>query len=562
MKKFLILLLSLVFLFSCSAFAVGCKEKTKTPASTEEPGKTDDPSDPGEDPGDDDDPPVVEKLEITGPEDGVYGYTQKLRNYLTATGDDVKVSDYATESGEDEAYDKIQIKWESNLENVEEYEIEFGLKDDFSDAEKQTMSATSRKLNVYNLYKDSTYNVRVTAVRKAGNKSATATFKTTDIGPRVMKIGGLCNVRDLGGYKTESGKTTVQGKIFRGGQLSQNANWSVYDNIVLNAAGKKYMSEVLGVKTDFDLRSQAENKGLTESPIPNARLEYYNVGGYLSAFTDAAGYKKVFSALADETRYPVYIHCTGGADRTGTVSFLINALLGVDEKTLIQDYEITSFSAFGMRNKESTTYQFTPFMNKLKSDYEGDTLSKKVENYLLSIGVTETEIYNIKAIMFGEPTRDLPAPPETVTLDSDNLTYTYDGVAGYGKTFNFDVQSLTYADGNNDGGTYFMIGSYGVYFRGGLFRLAYNNGGVFAEPAKRVELSTYDHTKFNAGVKLGIEITIKNETTVTIKLYINGESLGQEVDVARLTDEIPSDEANAVVRINQSYVKEIVLIKG
>ena len=338
MKKFLILLLSLVFLFSCSAFAVGCKEKTKTPASTEEPGKTDDPSDPGEDPGDDDDPPVVEKLEITGPEDGVYGYTQKLRNYLTATGDDVKVSDYATESGEDEAYDKIQIKWESNLENVEEYEIEFGLKDDFSDAEKQTMSATSRKLNVYNLYKDSTYNVRVTAVRKTGNKSATATFKTTDIGPRVMKIGGLCNVRDLGGYKTERGKTTVQGKIFRGGQLSQNANWSVYDNIVLNAAGKKYMSEVLGVKTDFDLRSQAENKGLTESPIPNARLEYYNVGGYLSAFTDAAGYKKVFSALADETRYPVYIHCTGGADRTGTVSFLINALLGVDEKTLIQDY--------------------------------------------------------------------------------------------------------------------------------------------------------------------------------------------------------------------------------
>ena len=95
-----------------------------------------------------------------------------------------------------------------------------------------------------------------------------------------------------------------------------------------------------------------------------------------------------------------------------------------------------------------------------------------------------------------------------------------------------------------------------------MFRLAYNNGGVFAEPAKRVELSTYDHTKFNAGVKLGIEITIKNETTVTIKLYINGESLGQEVDVARLTDEISSDEANAVVRINQSYVKEIVLIKG
>lgn len=556
-------------MLSCSAFAVGCKDKTETPSSAEEsetstdsaaPADSTDSVDSSE--SDDDNPPVAEKLEITGPEDGVYGYTKKLRDYLTATGDDVKVSDYVNGGKEDEAYDKISITWESNLENVDEYEIEWGLNADFSDAEKQTMPSASRKLNVYNLYKDATYNVRVTAIRKAGNKSVIAAFKTTDIGPRVMKIGGLCNVRDLGGYKTESGKTTVQGKIFRGGQLSQNTNWTVYDSVALNAEGKKYMSEVLGIKTDFDLRNQTENKGLTESPIPNAKLEYYNVGGYLSAFTDAAGYKRVFSALADENRYPMYIHCTGGADRTGTVSFLINALLGVDEKTLIQDYETTSFSIFEMRNKESATYQFTPFLNKLKADYEGDTLSEKTENYLLSIGVTETEIYNIKAIMFGEPTKELPAPPETVTLDSDNLTYTYASNAGYGKTFEFDVRSLTHADGDANGGTYFMVGSYGVYYRGGLFRLAYNKGGVFAEPANRVELPQFSIASFNSGVKLGLEITIKDESTVTVKLYINGEPLGQKSDVARLADEIPSDEANAVVRINKDHVKEIVLIKG
>lgn len=574
MRKLLIVLLNLIFLFSCSAFVAGCKEKTETPSSAEEQSEpteseeSEKSTDSIENP-DDDTEPTEEKFVITGPEDGVYGYTQKLRNYLTAAGDDVKVSDYANESNEDEAYDKIQIRWESNLENVDEYEIEWGLKADFSDAEKQTMPSTSRKLNVYNLYKDSTYNVRVTAVRKSGNKSVTATFRTTDIGPRVMKIGGLCNVRDLGGYKTESGKTTVQGKIFRGGQLSQNSNWTVYDSVALNAEGKKYMSEVLGIKTDFDLRNQTENKGLTESPVPNAKLEYYNIGGYLSAFTDAAGYKKVFSALADESRYPIYIHCTGGADRTGTVSFLINALLGVDEKTLIQDYETTSFSIFGIRNKESTTYQFSQFTDKLKSDYEGDTLSEKVENYLLSIGVTETEIYNIKAIMFGEQTKALPTPPETTTLNQSDATYTYSGVAGYGKAFDFDVRSLTYADGDRNGGTYFMIGSYGVYFRGGLFRLAYNNGGEFAEPSPRVELPQFSPATFNNGVKLGLEIIIKNESTVTIKLCINGEPLGKEVDgattyefdVPRLSDEISSDEAKAVVRLSR-YVKELVLIKG
>ena len=351
-----------------------------------------------------DDSVAEETLEITGPADGVYGYAEKLRKYLTAEGDNVKVTDYA--KGESaEAYNKISITWESTYSDVEKYKIAYGTEADFSDATEAEVSAKARKLNVYNLYKNTTYYVKVTAVRTAGDKTADCSFKTTDIGPRVMKIDKISNVRDLGGYKTSSGKTTLQGKIFRGGQLSPNLAYSVYDAYVLNESGKKYMSETLGIKTDFDLRSAPENKGLTQSVIPGATLEYYSVDGYLTAFTAKDAYRKVFSALSDETRYPLYIHCTGGADRTGTVCFLINALLGVDEQTLIQDYETTSFSAYGIRNKESTVYNFTPFLNKLKNDYTGNSLSEKTENYLLSIGITETEIYNIKAIMFGEETK-------------------------------------------------------------------------------------------------------------------------------------------------------------
>ena len=109
----------------------------------------------------------------------------------------------------------------------------------------------------------------------------------------------------------------------------------------------------------------------------------------------------MFSTLADESRYPVYMHCTGGADRTGTVSFLINALCGVDEATLIKDYEITSFSVYGERNSKTTEYDFAKFLAQLKT-YDGDILSEKTENYMKAIGVTDTEIYNIRAIMFGK----------------------------------------------------------------------------------------------------------------------------------------------------------------
>lgn len=563
MKKILSIIMSLLCALSFALFAIGCKTKTpNTPSGNEQPGETPggDPGenpggDPGENPGGEPEEPIEEKLEITGPTGDVYGYRQKLREYLTAEGEDVKVSDYVSGGKESEAYDKISITWTSTCENIEEYVIELSVNEDFSNAESWTMPPTSRRLNVYNLYKSTTYYVRVTAVKDGDDITDTFTFRTTDIGPRVMKIDGLCNVRDLGGYTTASGKTTLQGKIFRGGQLSPNSNFSVYDNVALTASGKKYMSETLGIKTDFDLRNAAENKGLTESPIPGANLEYYSAGGYLSAFTDANAYRNVFSALADENRYPVYVHCTGGADRTGTVSFLFNALLGVDEKTLIQDYETTSFSIFEMRNKENTTYQFMPFLNKLKSDYEGDTLAEKTENYLLSIGVTETEIYNIKAIMFGEQTKPLP---QTVTLNGASDTYVYDTVTPYdGTVAETKISGIT-DDGN--GGTFFFIGSYGVYYRGGLFRLATVNNGNYAEVSPRVSLNSYDKTAFDSGVTFGLSVTIKDENTVTLKLFIDGKEFNQ-IEVTRTENEIPSNKAKAVVKISQ-YVTKLTLIKG
>jgi hypothetical protein len=164
------------------------------------------------------------------------------------------------------------------------------------------------------------------------------------------------------------------------------------------------MSEEMGIKTEIDLRSPTEAGNLSESVIPGASLIYIPIGGYGDAFSDSTvgkqAYQKLFSTLANENNYPIYYHCTGGADRTGTVSFLLNALLGVDEETLIKDYEFTSFSIYHMRNTQEGDYapRFKEFRNKLEA-FEGSTLQEKVENYLLSIGVTENEIYNIRAII-------------------------------------------------------------------------------------------------------------------------------------------------------------------
>lgn len=339
------------------------------------------------------------ELKITSPEGVVYPYLDIVKNYLES---DKGVEEFYEKVGN--AYAPVAVEWKNTYENVQSVKVEYSVNEDMTDAEETELEGYKTKLNLYNLLKGTKYYVRVTAKLAGGEeKTALSSFETTDLGARFMKIDGIFNVRDLGGYKTASGETTLQNMFFRGGALSPESHgW--YDYVKLSDSGKKYMSEKLGIKTDFDLRTAPENLNLTASPIPGANLEYYGVGGYLSAFTETAAYRKVFSALSDKTKYPVYLHCTGGADRTGTISFIVNALLGVDERTLIQDYELTSFSIYELRNYNGTTYQFKDFVEKLKT-YEGDTLQQKTENYLLSIGVTETEIYNIKAIMLGKETK-------------------------------------------------------------------------------------------------------------------------------------------------------------
>lgn len=348
------------------------------------------------------------KLGIASPVGEVYAYKDNVVKYLKA-GENAKITDYYTSM--DDAYSPVKIEWENTYANVEKFVVEYSVNEDMSETETADVDAKRNRLYVYNLLKGQKYYVRVTAKLKNGSeKIAVSEFETTDNGPRVMKIDGIYNVRDLGGYITESGERTKQGLFFRGGALSGSTD-PAYTNIAIGDKGKKYMREVLGIKTDFDLRKAAESLNIAESPIPNANLEYYGVNGYLSAFTESEGYRKVFAALSDESRYPVYMHCTGGADRTGTVSFLINALVGVREADLIRDYEFTSFSKYGLRDSKGNIYQFKEFVEKLKT-YDGETLSEKTENYMLSIGVTETEIYNIKAIMLGKTVRTSSAANE------------------------------------------------------------------------------------------------------------------------------------------------------
>ena len=340
---------------------------------------------------------------ITSPIGVQYPYVTEAKNYLEASNANVK--NYFKFMKNPCA--PIVICWEYPAGIASAFSVKISTSSDFSDAFVISVVADCRSCELYNLYKSTEYFVMVTAY--SGNEIldiAESSFTTASLGPRIMNVNGIYNVRDLGGYANTNGETTLQGLIYRGGALTPA---DVYDSL-LTEDGKRFMSEEMKIKTEIDLRSPTEAGNLSESIIPGASLIYIPLGGYGDAFSDSTvgrqAYRKLFSTLANENNYPIYYHCTGGADRTGTVSFLLNALLGLDEETLIKDYEFTSFSIYHIRNTKEGDYapRFKEFRDKLEA-FEGDTLQKKIENYLLSIGVTEDEIYNIKAIMLGKPTK-------------------------------------------------------------------------------------------------------------------------------------------------------------
>ena len=58
----------------------------------------------------------------------------------------------------------------------------------------------------------------------AGKGSATGLFSTEDRPPRLIRVAGVPNVRDLGGWRTADGRRVRQGLLYRSANLCENAS--------------------------------------------------------------------------------------------------------------------------------------------------------------------------------------------------------------------------------------------------------------------------------------------------------------------------------------------------
>ena len=207
-----------------------------------------------------------------------------------------------------------------------------------------------------------------------------------------LKILGVSNVRDMGGWKVEGGRIK-EGLIYRSGNVD-----AIYPG------GKNQIQNDLGIKTDFDLRKAGEGTAGTTSPL-GTDVKYVNLGGvyYNNIIQDELNYHtlvKEFKVLAYEKNYPILFHCAIGRDRTGTLAFLLMSLLGASKKDMYREYELSNFSIAGCTGKSqpiTLEKRITRVYDLIdKHGKKDNTFAEKTELFLIDAGVSRKTIKKLK----------------------------------------------------------------------------------------------------------------------------------------------------------------------
>lgn len=328
----------------------------------------------------------------------------------------------------------LVLKWNATEREGAPWKIEIGKSPDLSDARTWFAGDKECEFNdgqcsyvvpMANLEVGEEYRWRVTGSarctkpdcgRKCGCEeskkrvvSAVVTFCTEDVAPRWIELEGrVKNVRDLGGRRTADGHRVRQGMAYRGQGLNDNsATGEKPGRNRLTVEDVKYMTETLGIRTDLDLRGKGETADMSESPLGiGVSFVQHPSECYKWIFCEVgkAAMAQNFRVFCNRKNYPIYFHCIGGKDRTGTLAYVLNGVLGVDRHELETDWESTMFSAKLAPEIKTFMAERERHLDDGFAEYgvDGDSLSRRIELYLQDCGVTAAEIAAFRAIMLDE----------------------------------------------------------------------------------------------------------------------------------------------------------------
>lgn len=124
------------------------------------------------------------------------------------------------------------------------------------------------------------------------------------------------------------------------------------------------------------------------------RLAYQAYAG-LDTPDSRAAFSEIFRTLLTPCAYPALIHCRAGRDRAGTVVFLLNALLGVSERDLRRDRELSE------RLLQNAFFKYRRIEGIFTSlaAYPGETVNARAKAFVRSLGFTDADITRFRSLL-------------------------------------------------------------------------------------------------------------------------------------------------------------------
>lgn len=259
---------------------------------------------------------------------------------------------------------------------------------------------------------------------------------------RMIYMTNVDNVRDIGGWSCDGG-TVKYGRLFRGGE--------VYG--YLTEDGTTQALDMLGIEKEIDLRFDSDLNGRTESGFGNSvdMLHVDMTWNDLNYQKNSGNIKKIFDPLFDYViaGHPTYFHCSAGADRTGVVALLCEAVLGMSQSDIDKEYELTCFysgvenDSLARRRNEVTWTREIDIINS----YSGTTFRDKAVNYMVSCGITIEKINAFRAAMINGSPDILTADINTYTVTKTLTNITTDNNATSAKQYQPYIAKILPEDG-------------------------------------------------------------------------------------------------------------------
>ena len=224
------------------------------------------------------------------------------------------------------------------------------------------------------LWESATDNTKYGVVTATGNRR---TLKTA-----------VRNLRDMGGLAASNSDvsgTIDYGRLYRGAQIT-------------SAQGVTDLTK-LGVTREIDLRGNNDGNQTykmdnydtgTKNSYTEIAMTNYIINPAATTYITTAhldNYRAVKSSMREVMEKVVFnndsifFHCTIGTDRTGTLAYFLEGLLGVSEEDRLRDYELTYFFGLTNRNRFHDSVGWSGTNPRFYSMYRSYPTNQDIYNY-------------------------------------------------------------------------------------------------------------------------------------------------------------------------------------